>query len=85
MAKQNETSLSIACLLCGFTAEAEQVDRGLSEAFMKAAMEHAAAHEQHKVEITYKAILYSENYEEPTKVPAPTGTAIQQELPRAEV
>lgn len=77
MTRQMEARLTIACGLCDFSATTEQMDAGLSEAFMSSALAHADEHEQHKVVLTYQATMYSENYQDPAK---PTQDAIQAEL-----
>ena len=79
MTRPMETSLAIACGVCDWKATTEQVERGLSAAFMTAAMGHADEHKQHKVIVTYQATLYSENYQDPAPVQA-SQDAIQGEL-----
>ena len=69
MPRPIETSLTMSCLMCDWSAEVRNASTGMSASFVAEAQAHATQHEQHAVELIQRVRVYSANYVEATPVP----------------
>lgn len=69
MSRPIETSLTMSCLMCDWSAEVRNASTGMSASFVAEAQAHAAQHEQHVVEMVQRVRVYSANYVETAPVP----------------
>ena len=75
MSRPIETSLTMSCLMCDWSAEVRNASTGMSASFVAEARAHATQHEQHAVEIVQRVRVYSANYVEPAPVPREGGAS----------
>ena len=64
MSRPIETSLTISCLMCDWSAEVRNASTGMSALFVAEAQPHATQHEQHAVEMVQRVRVYGANYVE---------------------
>ena len=64
MSKPIETSLTMSCLMCDWSAEVRNASTGMSASFVAEAQAHAIQHEQHAVELIQRVRVYGANYVE---------------------
>ena len=69
MSRPIETSLTMLCLMCDWSAEVRNASTGMSAMFVAEAQAHATRHEQHPVELIQRVRVYGANYVEPAPVP----------------
>ena len=69
MPRPIETSLTMSCLMCDWSAEVRNASTGMSTSFVAEAQAHVTQHEQHAVELIQRVRVYSANYVEATPVP----------------
>ena len=69
MSRPIETSLTMSCLMCDWSAEVRNASTGMSASFAAEAQAHATQHEQHAVEMIQRVRVYGVNYVEPAPVP----------------
>ncbi|GEM_PF-1961447 len=69
MSRPIETSLTMSCLMCDWSAEVRNASTGLSASFAAEAQAHVTQHEQHAVELIQRVRVYSANYVEAAPVP----------------
>ena len=69
MSRPIETSLTMSCLMCDWSAEVRNASTGMSASFVAEAQVHATKHEQHAVEMIQRVRVYGANYVEPAPVP----------------
>lgn len=69
MSRPVETSLTMSCLMCDWSAEVRNASTGMSASFVDEAQAHTTRHSQHAVELVQRVRVYSANYVEPAPVP----------------
>ena len=65
MPKLIETSLTMSCLMCDWSAEVRNASTGMSTSFVAEAQAHATQHEQHAIELVQRIKVYGVNYVDP--------------------
>ena len=69
MSRPIETSLTMSCLMCDWSAEVRNASTGMSASFVVEAQAHTTQHEQHAVELVQRVRVYSANYIEAEPAP----------------
>ena len=69
MSRPIETSLTMSCLMCDWSAEVRNASTGMSATFVAEAQAHATQHEQHAIELIQRVRVYGANYVEPAPAP----------------
>ena len=69
MSRPIETSLTMSCLMCDWSAEVRNASTGMSASVVAEAQAHVTEHEQHAVELVQRVRVYSANYVEAEPVP----------------
>ena len=69
MPRPIETSLTMSCLMCDWSAEVRNASTGMSASFVAEAQAHVTQHEQHAIELVQRIKVYGVNYVDPPPAP----------------